>query len=680
VALLEKAGLTVRLANAALDPDASAKLAGSWRARARPALPEPVVDDPAFFEQLITELGVDAAAFRAGYLAYETARAGVVAKATARIAAQVTALGALVPAPADVPAPDSAQDAAALADHWWVQVGGEDGSWTDLDPSLPDAVPGQALAAATETLAAADLADDRRHTLTVRVIGEVWHDQVREETTLLEHTFAPALFFGQRIVVTTIPIDMPPFEELLKDPHPGTAVRVALSSQTEWAPALQIGPNIVVQKTVTDGGEVFDLAEGNTNRLARIVSRATEKGVGGATDLLGGLPDDPSGMAAPAKPSMAASSGFTAQWIEYELRAPGEPARVARRVVFDALDVADRSTAKPIKLTEPAQFDRALGLISQAELLPMFAAIPEAFVNDRTAKALEDDRAALVDIAGLGTQAPTKEQLDRINAITPLPARVYDLALARFAWSSFGTQVYLDRLNLLVESRQLVADGASVRARVGFDIAANAVTAWPGSKTAPRTVRMTQGIVDTVAEAVTVSCPAGSKRCVRGVNTSDAFATSTGPWTVVATADAPQLARMSPAARQLAAADLAGGYVLVLPPGDHGTVTWWRVDPASGESLGMGTLGGNLSAETVAILNWVLIGGGGLISSTLCLAGYGMGGMTALQLALCGAAMGSGVAGGIFALEMTKNGFLAVAAMIIGGAFAGAAMIVPGPE
>lgn len=596
--LLSHAGHTVRLATAPLEAEAVARLTASLRARARPSVSAVPAEDGALLDTAAALIGGDPAALRSALAKADAADAEMIAKLRIRIAAQGTALASLVAKPADAPADDAD---AALAEHWWVQV--KDGeTWIDLDPALADAAPGKALAAApAETLAVADLGDDRRHTLTVRVMGEVWRRQVREEAVLLEHTFAPSLFYGQRISVTSVPIDMPSRDKLLLEKRPALAARAALAEQTEWVALLRIDKAVVAKMSVTDGGETFDVtaADGNTTRLGRAVQRATREGMGGAADLLGGLPGSAKDEPEPLKTAAAESSGFTGQWIEYELRSPGSPPVTARRTVFDAYRGADRAGVKPVKLDRMARLERGLALTGETDLLPTFAAIPQAFVADRSATALAAARPVLIELADLAGKAPPDALLTRLAGLAPLPGSLYTLALARIAWSPVGGQVYLGRLGLLTETRRLVIAGNQVRWRDGFDIVANPVAVWPASSVAARATRLTQGVADTAAEAAVLACRGGT-RCVRTVNTSDEFAAATQPWTVVRDGAAPELDRFSAPARTLARADLAAGYALVVP--SSGATTWWRVDAASGESLGMGTLGGTATSEYALLL------------------------------------------------------------------------------
>jgi hypothetical protein len=618
--LLKQAGIEVRLANAALEPDAAGKLATSWSVRSRPPLPTAKIEGAAAMAPLLKVFNLDERAVTDRLGTLEAARRQLVAQIRTRVHDQAAAIAKLVPAPGT--AAVQATDPAALADHWWVQAH-EGDAWTDLDPSQPDAEPGHALTSATETLAPDDLGDDRRHTLTVRVIGEVWHGESREQSTLLEHTFAPSQFYGQRMVVSNIAIDMPSLKTLGSAADPKAAVRAALIAQTEWIPLLRVGSGVVAKLSVTDGGELYDVmdANGNSTRLARAMQRATKAGVGGASDLLGTLPDGTADEAIPPRPPAAEHSGFTAEWIELELRAPGSEPKIVRRVVFDAFaSTPDRAEARPLKLSDAMRLDRGTALVGETELLPMFARIPGAFVADRTVKALVAARPSVVELAKVAGTPAANAVREQIGDLEPVPGRLYGLALGRFEWSEASDQVYLDRLDVLTERQQLVATGVDLRAHDRFDIITNGTSVWPRPGTDPRAIQIAQGVADTAGESEVIGCRGGDPTCIRSVSTSDQFASSGGRgWR----ANPPALQQLAPNLRALAAADVADGYTLVVSPDPAGSpsATWWRVNPQTGETLGMNGHGGGVSAETAIIINRTLFA----FRSAVCLVRNGLG-------------------------------------------------------
>jgi hypothetical protein len=634
--VLGRTGLEVRLANAQLPPDLVAKLAASAKTRTRPALSTAHIDDAALIATLAKITGADAASLTAAADKQQAAFDAIIARTKTRVDAQTKALAALVP-----PAGAAASSDDAYTDHWWVQV--HDGeAWSDLDPSLPTASPGEALAStATDTLDPKDLADDRRHTLAIRVIGEIWHGDTREETVLAEHAFAPSLFFGQRIMVTNAPLDMPAEKEFYAAPDPLAFTQKALIAQHEVAPVIIIGTTPVAHFSVNDRGELLDLTSGDANTigLARTVEHATKDGVGGATGLLDQLPDETtagSGGSAPAAPA-AAPPAFTAEWLEIEIRTPGSAPKVVRRTVFDTLGpVADRNAARPHTLSDAARLDRMYALTSETELLPMFAQIPSAFVADRTVQALVAARAVL--IAGVTQKKLDEAQQGKLATLASAPGSVYGLALARFVDPS----IYLDELDVFAVRRRIVARDKSFAVRNESDIFANAVAVWP-SNPDPRMARIAQGVRDTDLEFLVAPC-FGHAPCLRAPSTAELFAASSKDWSVNAT----------PAGD--AANDQAAGYAVV----DRGASrqTWWRINPSTGETLGMTPMGGSVITETATTETLIKLKASdnlipALVNFTYCLFNHRNDpGSTGGILASCGlgAALGGalGTAGGVF--------------------------------
>lgn len=662
--VLGKIGVEVRLANAQLTPDLVAKLVASAKTRARPALSTAHLDDAALIAALAKITGSDATALGAAVGKQQAALDAIIARTKTRVDAQTKALAALVPASG---APASTDD--AYTDHWWVQV--HDGeAWSDLDPSLPTAAPGEALAsAATDTLAPKDLADDRRHTLVIRVIGEIWHGDTREETVLADAALAPSLFFGQRIMVTNAPLDLPEEKEFAAAPDPLAFTQKALIAQNEVAPVIIIGTTPVVHFSVNDRGELLDLTagDGNTIRLGRAVQHATKDGVGGALDLLDRLPGeaaDGSGSGSAPAATAVAPSAFTAEWLEVEIRTPGSAPKVVRRTVFDTLGpVADRNAARPRTLSGAARLDRMYALISETELLPMFAQIPGAFVADRTVQALVAARGVLV--AAITQKRLDDAQKEKLATLASAPGSVYALALARFADPS----IYLDELDVLAVRRRIVTRDKSFAIRNESDIFANTVAVWP-SNPDPRMARIAQGVRDTDLELLVAPC-LGHAPCLRAPSTAELFAASSKEWSVNAT----------PAG--FAANDRAAGYAVV----ERGSSpqTWWRINPSTGETLGMSPMGGCVITETAITETLIKEKASenayaALMNFTYCLWTHrAQAGSTAVAgSCAAGAALGGlvGTIGGVFssgAAVATQRG-ITVATTLLGNLIQGALM------
>ena len=673
--LLERAGFESRLANGTLDDAARARVVSSMSGRPRPSIP-PLTESPdaAALTALAQAVGINNEAYRAQLANTQAAQRALKAEAQARIAAQAQAIQSAMPATGS-PAPA----AAVSDDHWWVQVE-EDGNWVDLDPTLPDAKPGATLTGARTTLAAADLADEQRHLLKIRVMAEIWRNGQRSEAPLLEHAFAPSQFHGQRIAFNNIPIDWPADDTFTKADRPAEAVKTALIDQVEWLPVLKIGKGLVVKQSIDDHGDLHDNTspDANTMRLGRNVARVTDQALKGALDLFSQLPGGADEKPEP-KPARIASVAFTSEWIEYELVAPGQAPVRARRVVFDSLTAEQRAANGVPQLTDRQRLSRALALAGETELLPMFAELSPAYVANLAATRVLAARGPLVALAQRAGRTIPPAIRTQISLLEPVPGVLYAIAGARFAWNPSRGATYLDRLNLVSHTRQMrLPESGGMTNRDVIDFIANDVAVWPSAGADHYRARVTQGVADTVIEgSLLASCPPGRTSCERGDNTSEVFA-ATGPqrWTKVSSASPAALANVASNARPLLQADLAAGYAVLMPSepvtiAGHTAATWWRVNLATGETLGMSVDGGSVSAEAVinligvglAALNCIPALRGGApghgsyeeFRAIACIAAVGLGGAAALP-ALVGESIGAlGAAMGLIGALLTTD-------------------------
>jgi hypothetical protein len=471
---------------------------------------------------------------------------------------------------------DAAVD--ALSDHWWVERQDND-TWLDLD-LLAGGRSGHALAAARETLALDSVTDALRHQVVMRVVAEQWANGALLEQTALERAVRPAELIGAPIALrfwpTAWPEQFPP-----ADNDPKKALRTTALAQHEWVPVLQIGSEPVTQSSLRDNG---DLGRVGQHPMSKVGGAGTDA-FKGVTDLFGG--NEPENAPPPSHGSI-----LTAAWIEYVVRVPGEAPRTIRRAVFDLLGPAARA-AKPV--AEPSLDDdhvlaRSLALMMETEIVPIVCEIAPEFVTHLTAQGLISNRDTLRALVRHDLPEDPVRIQKLAKRLSTMPSPLYALAQARFDWSRFARQIYIDQPNILTRHTFLVPAGDRITLGLATDIVAAEVGVDLLAPD-PFAIRIEQGVLDTNAEALLRSgAPAGS-------NTGEAFV-ARGAWVMLASTDDPQLAalRLPDDARRGIEQELAGGYVVVAPrapvPLASGAyVGWWHVDPASGHTLGMASNG-----------------------------------------------------------------------------------------
>lgn len=471
--------------------------------------------------------------------------------------------------------------AVMLADHWWVQVE-QGGVWVDLDP---DAATVGALSA-TETMDADAVPQSEKHRVTLRVVAETApRGGALTTTTLLERTYDTADVNGRILSLATQPLNAPGLDTLAATKGD---IAADYRAGTAWLPVLVAdGPEI--QNLIRDDGAILEATDANIQQQTGVAAA-----FGGNTS---GLDQIGSGEEEPAE---AASAGqFTSAWIEFEITAPGAPARTERRVIFDAIGAEARANgAVPEELTDAALAARGQALRDTYAIVIQGGAISPARAASRFAASVAMARRFVANwlrggASETGPLYPDEFRLPNLELTAWAMGRDGDVALA-------GTNI------ALLRDTALIGDDGLSMIQV-FDIVANPVAGPNGA------ARLAAGVGDTVLEHQLMGAPDGS------VNTAIAFAADLDagkPWGVVTPDDPAALDTLglAPDAAALIRSDLARGAVVVARPGATlADATWWRIDPATGETVGMTAAGGSEAAEyVVAASIWVVVFGGAI--------------------------------------------------------------------
>ena len=588
--LLRLAGHDVRLVRGAIDARVGKELLARVRTAAvvTPAA-SPRPDEE--FAQMANRLHLDRKRIDASLEELRANHLKNVASTKERVDSQVPSLAKSVGEPAIAP------DAARLEEHWWVQR--RSGSqWEDLDVLTPDARPGQARLQASEffdinrATGRVDLGAQNRHDLTIRVVVEQWKAGKTAKYTILEHKVFPAELNGQTLLLGHVPVGQRVPDTVNLAQEPGAGIRALAMAPTEWLPILRVGNDQVYQQSVNARGERNAKPNLDTNSSAP----TPPKGFSVGFDALGGGAEAPSD-----------DGQFTAEWVEYEINAPGAKPRIVRREIFDLLLPEERAGQTAPVEDDARRLARGLSLMGSVQILAQASRLaPEFAVQKAVAETLANRQAMAALQKALKSGAEVVS-LDPNQPLTPTSEHLHDLAVARFAWSPVGGDVYIASSNVLTYRRTLWQNPeGKVVSREGFDIVANGVRVRPQTPQSAFLTQLAQGTADTNVEALLLKDAR--------FNAGAALGSSVPPQLLTLRA-APDVTRLGPAwpgaARALVGDALAAGYVVIVsnPQASERTPpTWWRVDPKTGETLGMGPDGwGQGMTEKAAVVLVILM-------------------------------------------------------------------------
>ncbi|MGN6486861.1 MAG: hypothetical protein ACTHLT_03430 [Devosia sp.] len=517
----------------------------------------------------------------------------------ARILDQAQRLLKLVALPEPDPADAAERVTAALADHWWVQLN-DAGTWVDLDPVGATEM-GAALMPAVETLSHDALPDELEYAVTLRVVVEQWKEGATQERVVLEQAFRPREMMGQTVVIGQMPMFWTSNWPEAGNDTLQIKLRAAVYAQHEWLPFISIGGEQLALSSVYDTGDLNQFPQPPNPYAAMGVPAAGIFSKAG--DLLSS--DDQGVQADTSLVAPRPEGELVAEWLDFVVTGPGGTHTI-RREIFDLIGPAARASGDIGKLamSDEKRLARAIAMLTETRVAIFPARLAPEFITHVAAEHALGGR-SLLEEAGRDPFSKAPANSAEIFAkIPPLAAGAMAVASARFDGNPVASSVYIDRPNIIAEHAMLLrGKGGDFFVQHAVDIVENGVGIDPAATVAPIALRVAQGIADTNAEALVLGNA--------GVfNTAEAFAAATigDAWTVLQPGDEASLAtlNLSPDVSARIAADLEAGKLAVLPTGrgPEGQVTgWWRIDPATGETLGMGPNGwGQAMVEYALVL------------------------------------------------------------------------------
>ncbi len=294
----------------------------------------------------------------------------------------------------------------------------------------------------------------------------------------------------------------------------------------------------------------------------------------------------------PAGDKPRADGELTAEWLEYTLLVPGEEPKVTRRDVFDIVGPAVRmgGDLSGFRLDEDKRLARAGGQMTETEIVILPAWPAAEYLADMTAELALANRPLLAEFTRDPFGKAPPNSIELFSKMTGMPAAAYLYSTLRSDVSATRGFVFIDRPQIVAQHGVLTRVGpGEMTAKAALDVIENGVGVDPFVAD-QFVIRVLQGVADTNAEALALG--------KGGENVGEAFekALDEPEWTVFFPDDADLIGTLGLAPDVLARllGDLNAGYAIVSPTGDakpFELVGWWRVDPLTGTTLGMGNNG-----------------------------------------------------------------------------------------
>jgi hypothetical protein len=496
--------------------------------------------------------------------------------------------------------PDAAADrqsseekaVAALRDHWWVQVS-ENGTWSDIDVLAAKDGDGRALTSPTSVIPASELPAQFRHRIKLRLIAEQWKAGQTSQRAVFEQELTPSDLIGKRVALRHVPLQWPANWSTIGVDDMQTRLFAALRTQSEWLPVLAVGDKEFQQFSVKDTGEINQNPSRSTNPFLQVGVPAA--GIfGRAGDVLGRIGNEqPTENPNAPKDAARAAGELTAEWIEYELIAPGQPIRKIRRELFDLIAPARRAQGPvaELKLSDEQVVTRSMSQLRESEILILPCRPSEQFLTHVTAQAVLANRELIEEVGGDVFGGVPANAIEVFQKMRPTPGPAYMFAALRFENAFVGDQTFVDRPMIVAQHNHLAyGQPGELVVKVGLDIVANGVGIDPRIRS-PFSARLLQGVADTNAEALALRnvWPAPDA-------TANFFAQERVKWDALAPGEEARVAALGLNAdlAQRILADLASGNIVVVADGaaaNRPDAGYWRVNAATGETLGIGSHG-----------------------------------------------------------------------------------------
>ncbi len=542
--------------------------------------------------------------------------------------------------------------------HCWVQVA-IDGQWRDLDPSFARSEIGQRW---TEAQRVVDDLDTGALSYRMQLVIDVEKTgpQGDHGTTVLDQT-VPLTSTVDRITVLLTPQLEKPGAAALAD-DPGMLDRF----DTVW-------PSITVNGQAVPG-QPFDLSGDAVStdadiKRAESVRKPVSSGFGALEKALGGLDSK-------APPKTAPASHLSRVTLTVRLLKPDGTGKSLTRVLARRHEQQDGSEMQ-IESDLRSQF------VSSLEIMASGGRITNAYIEARYLDhELANRSAHFLALGYVYDQPPSNQREILDHALSVYPFALLEYLYTRYSLLESVTLAKDAPLSAYAAEPQVVAMQQRAAVRQGepvvvkqYDVMFNhlAISEPPSSAADPlrrAQLRLRQGVLDTLLEYEML----GGGDVVNAHSVTAAAAQEGIPlvWLDPEGVDSLSLADDT---REAIQRDLDKGYRVLAPArpptlSGRKTFAWWRVDPSSGETLGMGGDGQGQATTEYAGINFAQLTE---MSAVFCafFQAVGLGGRGLAEMGKCivtGIAVGA--AGSVLVPRIGMGAFLA-AFCALQNAFAG---------
>lgn len=587
--LFQLAGHEVRLARATLTEMQARELLKRTAAAPKPSPRQPrqpAQSSDDFAQTHVRRFGGDAEQIRGRLTevrdAAEAAWRETTHRASVQSSALVQALGSRLKHSGTTTLETQVAD---IRDHWWVQQRTDKG-WVDFDLAGTGVRSEDPLVNATSVTTPAQIGDDLRHRVRIRVMIERAVGGRLEENVVLDHVLRVTDVGGMRVVLGHSPGAVPS-DATLEEQDPLVQLNRYVYDQEAWTPFLVVGTSQVVQSSFTLSGEILPF--GTKIDIAPDGGTIADALSGG--DAFGTGSDEPQ-----------TSERLTAEFLDYEFLVPGQASRIERRTLFDWVGPSVRSARDPQKIASipPPPLEARLDLANETDILIIGAQPSPEFVAYLTGHAFLRIGRAAVQLQKKPSEIAQTIAAEKTDPLPP-SAILLSLALGRGESSPIAERVRIAEPTIFsLHSGVKFDPETGYRLWAGLDIVANDVDVGPASDVDPALIRLEQGVFDTNVEALL----AGGDSPPNVADLMSMTGVDASSWETLS--DAGQLGSASdwPAdARSRLSLDIDRGFVAVVPK----SITtlpamWWRVNPATGLTLGIGDRGwGSAAVEDVQL-------------------------------------------------------------------------------